>query len=126
MVLDPLERQPAHGQRGPQRQVEGAGVQQLHQIGLGVAHTGLLGLLGLSGIGLSGSSGPGVNVHARGTGRRGPDGGRAGGRRARVHTRATPFTARCHPALKRVDPLPTTTDAPSGVRTPPHPHAPPT
>ncbi|GAA3055242.1 hypothetical protein GCM10017562_19800 [Streptomyces roseofulvus] len=48
MVLDPLERQTAHGQRGAQRQMEGAGVQQLHQIGLGVAHTG--------------SS---VNVHAR-------------------------------------------------------------
>ncbi|GAA4119261.1 hypothetical protein GCM10022284_74900 [Streptomyces hundungensis] len=42
MVLDPLERQAPYGERGAQRQVEGAGVQRLLQVGLGVEHGGLL------------------------------------------------------------------------------------
>ena len=46
MVLDALERQPAHREGGAQRQMEGAGVQHLRQIGLGVPHGVLQRLFG--------------------------------------------------------------------------------
>ncbi|MDQ0842040.1 hypothetical protein [Streptomyces sp. V1I6] len=38
VVLDALERQAPYGEGGAEREMEGAGVQHLRQVGLGVAH----------------------------------------------------------------------------------------